>query len=163
MIDYKNSKNKKFRCLLVISDNFSKCLWAIPPKNSCSQTITQDFSNILTQSKRSLVILESDRGAEWYNSTFRNFLKNKNSHHYSRFTDKGPSKAERVIRTISNLLRKPLFEKGNADWISELTSVIKKNNNTIHSSIKMTPEQTSEKTNEKNSFQISKTIENFKN
>ena len=40
--------------------------------------------------------LESDRGAEFYNSIFENF-KNKNIHHYSRFTDKGPSIAEKFL------------------------------------------------------------------
>ena len=76
-------------------------------------------------------------------------MKVKNIHHYSRFTDKGPSLAERVIRTIRNLLKKPIFLAGNADWLSELPSVVKKYNNTIHSSIKMTPSQASKKANDK--------------
>ena len=42
-----------------------------------------------------------------------------------------------------------MFEKGNASWISELPSVIKKYNNTIHSSIKVTPNQASKKADEK--------------
>ena len=41
------------------------------------------------------------------------------------------------------------FEKGNANWLSEIPSVIKKYNNTIHSSTKVTPIQASEKSNEK--------------
>ena len=114
-----------------------------------SQTITNEFSNILTTSKRKPLKLESDRGTEWYNSVFQNFLKSKNIRHYFRFTDKGPSICERVIRAIRNLLRKPVFEKGNPDWSSELPSVIKKYNNTIHSSTKMTPIQASKKSNEK--------------
>ena len=76
-------------------------------------------------------------------------MKSKNIHHYSRFTDRGPSIAERVIRTIRNLLKKPVFEKGNADWLSHLPSVIKQYNNTIHHSIKMTPNQASKKSNER--------------
>ena len=55
-------------------------------------------------------------------------------HHYSRFTEKDPSVAERVIRTRPNLSDKSVFEKGNVDWLSELPSVTKKYNNTIHSS-----------------------------
>ena len=147
--DYKTSNNKGFRYIFIVIDNFSKYLWAIPLKNKYSQTITNEFSNILTTSKRKPLKLESDRGTEFYNSIFQNFLKNKNIQHYSRFTDKGPSKAERVIRTVRNLLKKPVFEKGNADWISELPSVIRKYNNTIHHSIKMTPIQSSKKANEK--------------
>ena len=76
-------------------------------------------------------------------------MKAKNLQHYSRFTDNSPSIAERVIRTVGNFLKKPLFEKGTANWISELPSVIKQNKNTIHSSVKWKPIQASKKANEK--------------
>ena len=147
--DYKISNNKNYRYIFIIIDNFSKFLWAIPLKDKYSQTITNEFSNILSTSKRKPLKLESDRGTEFYNSIFQNFLKSKNIQHYSRYTDKGPSIAERVIGTIRNLLKKPVFEKGNADWLSELPSVIKQYNNTIHHSIKMTPNQASKKSNQK--------------
>ena len=55
---------------------------------------------------------------------------------------------ERVIRTIK-LFKKRVFEKGNVDWISELPSVIKQYNNTIHHSKKTTLVQASKKVNEK--------------
>ena len=126
MIDYKITNNKGFRYIFVIIDNYSKNLWAIPLKNKYSQTITKEISNILTTSKRKLLKIESDRGTEFYESIFQNFLKTKNIQHFSRFTDKGPSIAERVIRTIRNLLKTPIFLAGNADWLSELPS-IKKN------------------------------------
>ena len=149
MIDYKISNNKCYRYIFIIIDNFSKYLWAIPLKNKYSQTITNEFSNILTTSKRKPLKIESDRGSEFYNSIFQNFLESKNIHHYSRYTDKGPSIAERSIRIIRNLLKKPIFLAENADWLSELPSVIKQYNNTIHHSFKMTPNQASKKVNEK--------------
>ena len=148
MIDYKISNNKGFRYIFIIIDDFSNILWAIPLRNKFSKTITEEFSNILTKSRRKPLKIESDREAEFYNSIFQNFIK-KNIHHYSRFTDKGPSVAERVIRTVRNFLKKPVFLAGNADWISELPSVIKQYNNAIHSSTKMTPIQASKKSNEK--------------
>ena len=148
MINYKISNNKGYRYIFVITDIFSKYLWAIPLKNKNSPTITNEFSNIVTKSKRSPLKIESDRGSEFYNCIFQNFLKNKNIQHYSRFTDKGPSIAERVIRTIRNLLKKPVFEKGKADWLSEISSVTKQYNKTIHS-FEMTPIQASKKSNEK--------------
>ena len=76
-------------------------------------------------------------------------MKSKNIHHDSRFTDKGPLIAERVIRTLRSLLRKPVFEKGKANWISELPTVKKKYNNSIHNSTKMTTIQTFKKSNKK--------------
>ena len=50
---------------------------------------------------------------------------------------------------MGNLLKKLVFLAGNADWLSELPSVIKQYNNTIHDSIKITPNQASKKSNER--------------
>ena len=149
MIDYKISNNKSYRCIFIVIHIFSKYLWAIPLKNKYCQTITNELSIILTTSKRKPLKIESDRGSEFYNKIFQIFLKNKTIQHFSRFTDKGLSIAERVIRTVRNLLKKPVFEKGRADWLSELPSDIKQYNNTIHHSIKMTPNQPSKKSNER--------------
>ena len=113
MIDYKISNIKGFRYIFIIIDNYSKYLWAIPLKNKYSQTITNEFSNFLTTSKRKPLKIKSDRATEFYNSIFQNFLKSKNFQHFSRYTDKGPSIAERVIKTLRNLLKKPVFEKVN--------------------------------------------------
>ena len=57
--------------------------------------------------------------------------------------------AERVIRTVRSLLKRPVLLAGNSDLVSEFPSVIKKYNNTIHHSTKMTPIQASKKSNEK--------------
>ena len=73
MIDYKISNNKSYRYIFIIIDNFSKYLWAIPLKNKYSQTITDDFSNILTKSKRKPLKIENDRGSDLYNNIFQIF------------------------------------------------------------------------------------------
>ena len=147
MIDYKISNINGFRYIFVIIDKFSKYLWARPLKNNFSQTITNEFSNTLSTSERKPNKIESDRGTEFYTSISQNLLKTKNIQHYSRFTDKGPSIVERVIRTIRNLLKKPIFLPGNADWLSELPAVTKQYTNTIHHSIKMAPIQACKKSN----------------
>ena len=66
MIEYKISNNKGFRYIFIIIDNYSKYLWAIPLKNKYSQTITNEFSNTITTSKRKPLKIESDRGAEFF-------------------------------------------------------------------------------------------------
>ena len=81
MIDYKISNNRGFRYIFVIIDNFSKYLWAISLENKYSQTITNQFSSILSTSKRKLLKIESDRGTEFYNSISQNFLNLKNIDH----------------------------------------------------------------------------------
>ena len=117
--------------------------------NKYAQSITDAFSQIVKSSKRKPNLLETDDGKEYVNKIFNEFLINHNIKRYSRNTALGAVFAARFNRTIRNLLKKPVFEKGRADWISELPSVIKKYNNTIHNSIKMTPVQASKKSNEK--------------
>ena len=48
--------------------------------------------------RNNLPLNVKNRGAELFNSIIQNFLKRKTIHYYSRFTDKRPSIAERVIR-----------------------------------------------------------------
>ena len=75
MVDYKISNNKGFRYIFVIFDDFSKFLWCVPLKNKYRQTITNEFSNILTTSKRKPLKIESDRGSEFNNKYFKVLLK----------------------------------------------------------------------------------------
>ena len=145
MNDYRPKNNKGYRYIFVVIDNFSKLGWKIPLKNKYAQSITDAFSHIVKSSKRKPNLLDTDDGQEYVNKIFNEFLINNNIKIYSRYTDKGAVFAERFDRTIGNLLKKPVFETGNAIWLSELPSVINKYNNTIHSSTKMTPIQASKK------------------
>ena len=73
LVDYKISNNKGFSYVFIEIDNFSKYLWCIPLKNKNSQTITNEFSNTLTTSKRRPLKLESDRAAEIIITSFKFF------------------------------------------------------------------------------------------
>ena len=114
-----------------------------------AQSITDAFSQIIKTSRRKPNLLETDDGKEYVNKFFSEFLNNHNIKRYSRNTALGAVFAEKLNRILRNLLKKPVFSAGNADWFSELPSVIKQYNNTIHSSTKMTPNQASKKSNEK--------------
>ena len=149
MNDYGIKNNKGYRFILVVIDNFSKFGWTIPSKNKYAQSITDAFSQIIKTSRRKPNLLETDDGKEYVNKIFSEFLNNHNIKRYSRNTALGAVFAERFNRTIRNLLKKPVFEEGIADWLSELPSVIKQYNNTIHHSTKMTPVQASKKPNER--------------
>ena len=94
-------------------------------KNKNAQTVTIEFSNILTSTKWKLLKIESDRGAEFCNSFSQIFLKCKNTQHTSRFTDRGPNIVEKVIRTIKIFSGNPVIERGIVDWVSDLPSVNK--------------------------------------
>ena len=149
MNDYGIKNNKGYRYILIVIDNFSKFGWTIPLNNKYAQSITDAFSQVAKTSGRKPHLLETDDGKEYANKIFNEFLNNNIIKRNSRKTAFGAVIAERFNKTIGNLLKKRVFEKGKADWLSELPPVIKKNNNTIHSSMKMKPIDASKKSNEK--------------
>ena len=147
--DYGPEKKRGYRYVLVTIDNFSKYGWTTPLKNKNAQTIRDSFENILINSKRSPNLIESDRGKEFYNNTFQDFLNKNNIKLYSRNSSYGAVFAERYNLTIRNLLKRPVFEEGDGNWIDVLPTITKQYNNKVRSSTKLTPIQASLKKNER--------------
>ena len=146
--DYGPKNNRGYRYVLVIIDNFSKFGWTLPLKNKNAQTIKDSFENILINSKRKPILIETDRGKEFYNNIFQDFLNKNNIKLYSRNTSLGAVFAQRFNRTARDLLKRPVFEKGDGNWIDILQTITKQYNNRIHSSTKLTPIQASLRKNE---------------
>ena len=146
--DYGPKNNKGYRYVLVVIDGFSKFGWTTPIKNKNCQTIKYSFGNILIISKRKPNLIESDRGKEFYNNIFQDFLNKNNFKLYSRNTSVGAVFAERFNRSIRDLIKKIVFEQGDAKWFDILPTITKQYNNRIHSSTKLTPIQASLRKNE---------------
>ena len=109
--DYGPENNRGYRYVLVIIDNFSKFGWTVPTKNKNAQTIKDSFKNILIGSKRKPNLIESDRGKEFYNNIFQDFLIKNNIKHYSRNSSNGAVFAERFNRTIGDLSNDLFFKR----------------------------------------------------
>ena len=146
--DYGSKNNRGYRYVLVIIDNFSKFGWTIPLKNKNAQTIKDSLENILTNSKRKPNLIETDRGKEFYNNIFQDFLNKNNIKLYSRNSSYGAVFAERFNRTIRDLLKKIVFEQGDAKWIDILPTITEQYNNRRHTSTKLSPKDASLKKNE---------------
>ena len=146
--DYGPENNRGYRYVLVVIDNFSKFGWTTPLKNKNAQTIKDSFENILLSSKRKPNLIETDRGKEFYNNIFQDFLNKNDIKLYSRNTSLGAVFAEKFNRTIRDILKKIVFEQGDANWIDVLQTITKQYNNRIHSSTKLTPIRASLKKNE---------------
>ena len=123
--DYGPENNRGYRYILVIIDNFSKFGWTVRLKNKSAQTIKDSFENILISSKRKPNLIECDRGKEFYNNIFQDFLNKNNIKIYSRNSSYGAAFAERFNRTIRDLLKKIVFEQGDAKWIDILPTITK--------------------------------------
>ena len=153
--DYGVENNRGYRYVFVITDNFSKFGWTVPIKNKNAQTIKDSFENILINSKRKPNLIESDRGKDFYNNIFQDFLDKNKIKLYSRNSSYGAVFAERFNRTIRDLLKRPVFEKGDGNWIDVLPKITKQYNTRILSSTKLTPIQASLKKNEGYVYKIS--------
>ena len=149
LTDYDPKNNRGYRYVLVVIDNFSIFGWTVPLKNKNAQTIKDSSENKIISSKRKPNLIESDRGKEFYNNIFQDFLNRNKIKIYSRNTSLGAVYAERFNITIRNLLKRPVFEKGDANWIDILPKITKQYKNRIHSSTKLTPIQASLKKNKR--------------
>ena len=146
--DYGPENNRGYRYVLVTIDNFSKFGWTVPIKNKNAQTIRDSFEKILINSKRKPNLIESDRGKEFYNNIFQDFLNKNDIKIYSRNSSYGAVFAESFNRTIRDLIKRPVFEKGDGNWIDSLQTITKQYNNRVHSSTKLSPKDASLKKNE---------------
>ena len=102
----------------------------------------------MIKSKRKPILIETDRGKDFYNDFFQNFLNKNNIKHHSRKTQLGTVFPDRFNRTIRDLLKRPVFAKTESNWVDLLPTITKQYINGIHSSTKLTPIQASLKKNE---------------
>ena len=146
--DYGPENNRGYRYVLITIDNFSKFGWLVPLKNKNAQTIKDSFEDILINSKQKPNLFESDRGKEFYNNIFQDFLNKNDIKLYSINSSYAAVFAESFNFTIRNLLKRPVFEKGDGNWIDLSPKITKQYNNKVLSSTKLTPIQASLQKNE---------------
>ena len=113
--DYDPESNRGYRYVLVIMYNFSKYGWTVPLKNKDAQTIKDSFENNLVNSKRKPDFLEGDQVRGYYNSIFQDFLNKNNIKLYTRNISLGAVFAKNFNRTIRDLLKRPVFVKGDGN------------------------------------------------
>ena len=81
----KYNKNCKF--IFTIIDNHTKYAWAIPLKDKSGRSTTNALKNLIAKAKRKPDKIWSDRGKEFYNKTFWDFLKQNEIQIYSTNSD----------------------------------------------------------------------------
>ena len=98
-----------------------------------------DFKKILDDPKRKPNKIWVDKGSEFYNNSLKKLLQDNDIVMYST-NDKGKSVvAERFIRTLKNKIDKYMTSISKSVYIDKLYDIVKKYNNTYHTSIKMKP------------------------
>ena len=137
-------KDKTYKYCLVVIDMWSKYLWLAALENKTGSLVTEAMQEIINQSKRNPLKINSDRGKEFLNNNFQKFLKDNSIELYHVESENKSSIVERVIRTIRQRIEPILTEKEltgqKASWVDTLPQVLRwYNNEHIHRTTKLTP------------------------
>ena len=92
--------SKGFRFLLCVIDIVSKYAWVVHLKDKKSITITNAFQKILKESNRKPNKIWVDKGSEFYNNSFKKWLKDNDIEMYSIHNEGKSVVAERFMRTL---------------------------------------------------------------
>ena len=148
--------NKNYKFIFTIIDNHTKYAWAIPLKDKSGKSTTTALKNLIETSKRKPDKIWSDRGKEFYNKTFLDFLKQSEIQIYSTNSDLKAVFVERFNRALLDLMKEPMYIEGKACWLNHINNALNKYNNRVHGTTKMTPFEMVTNTNKIINIKINK-------
>ena len=100
--------NKGIKYLLCANDIFSKYAWVVPLKDKKGTSIVNAFQKIISEGRKPNKIWV-DQGSEFYNKSFKDFLKINNIEMYSTYNKGKSVVAERFIRTLKRKIFKHMI------------------------------------------------------
>ena len=131
--------NKGFRFLLCVIDIFSKYAWVVPLKDKKGVSIVDAFQKILKESDRKPNKIWVDKGSEFYNNSFKKWLKDNDIEMYSIHNEGKSVIGERFIRTLKTKIYKYMTLTSKNVYIDKLDDILNEYNNIYHRTIKMKP------------------------
>jgi len=133
--------NKRVKYLLTVVDIFSKYGWMIPLKNKTGTEVAGALQKVFK--KRKPEKLWVDKGKEFYNKHVQQLVDL-----YSTENEEKSSVVERWNKTMKDKMFKYFTANSTRKYIDILDEFVNRYNNTVHSSIKMTPTEASKGENE---------------
>ena len=115
-----------------------KRYFIVPLKDQKGSSTVNAFQNIISEGRKPNKIWV-DQGNEFYNNSFKDFLKINNIEIYSTYNEGKSVVAERFIRTLKNKMFKHMTAISRNVYFDVLDNIVNKYNNTVHRSIKMKP------------------------
>ena len=131
--------NKELRFLLCVIDIFSKYAWVVPLKDKKGISIVDDFQKLLDDSSRKPNKIWVDKGREFYNNSFKKWLKDNDTEMCSIHNEGKSVVAETFIRTLKTKIYKYMTLVSKNVYINKLHDIMDEYSNTYHRTIKMKP------------------------
>jgi hypothetical protein len=133
-------ENDGYRYLLTVVDILSKSAWAVPLRIKTGASVAQAFSHIFQQSGRQPQKLQTDDGKEFLNVHVRQLLRSRKIVHFTYNNQEIKAACvERFNRTLKTRMERYLTHNNTHGWIDSLDKIMRSYNNTVHTSIRMTP------------------------
>ena len=117
---------------------FNKYAWVVPVKDKRGATIVNGLQKIISKGRKPNKIWV-DQGSEFYNSSFKDFLKIDNIEMYSRYNEGKSVVAERFIRTLKYKTFKHMTAISKNIYFDALDDIDTKYNKTVHRATKVKP------------------------
>ena len=130
--------DKGYKYLLCAIGLFSKYAWVVPLKDKQGTSIVNTFQKIISKGRKSNKILV-DQCSEFYNNSFKDFLKINNIEMYSTYNEGKSVVAKRFIRTLKSKIFKHMTAIPKNVYFDVLDDILNKYNKTVHRTIKMRP------------------------
>ena len=130
--------NKGIKYLLCAIDLFSKYMWVVPIKDKKGTSEVNAFKKIISKERKPNKI-SVDQGSEFYNKSFKYFLKTNNIEIYSTYNEGKSVVAEIFIRTLKSKIFKHITAISKNVYFHVLDYIVNKCNKTVHRTIKMKP------------------------
>ena len=134
-------ENKGVKYLLTVLDVFSKYGWIVPLKTKTGVEVANALRQIFEERKPEKLWV--DKGKEFYNKDVKSL-----TDIYSTENEEKSSVVERWNRTMKEKMFKYFSANNTRKYIDVLDEMVKNYNETVHSSIKMTPIEASKEKNE---------------
>ena len=135
------SYNKGFKYLLTCIDVLSRYAWVVPLKDKTGKSLKEAFQ-VLFETGRRPIRLQTDRGTEFTNRVFQKFLKENDVHHFSTYNDETKASiVERFNRTLKTKMWKYFTHREVLTYADVLPELVESYNGTVHRSIGMPPSE----------------------
>lgn len=130
--------NNGYKYILTVIDVLSKYAFAQPLKSKLPAEVISAFRKIFNE--RRPLSIQTDKGGEFNNLQFKNFLKTNNIQYFVSQNEKTKCQiVERFNRTLKTKLYKIFTYSNTKRYTDSLQTVVNTYNNTVHKSIKEKP------------------------
>ena len=127
--------NSNYSYLIVCIDGFSRKIWVEPLKTKSAKDVLKAMRTMIRDMVDKPVSIFCDRGSELKNTLVRSYLEENNIKLLHPFSEVKAGFAERVNRTLQNLIYRYMTENETRTYIPRLRLLVEGYNERPHSSI----------------------------